>query len=516
MLGTKAAMKILFALTLIFCISLLTPTVADDEGVAALGKKRVDAAVKKAVEYLKGLQQGDGSWAGDSTYEKFYPMGTTALVLFAVIKGGEGKDSDCVKKALSLLKGMKDFPGTYSTSCLILALVALVETDEDKEEEEPGEKGEKKGWRTEPVADPDKEGKKKFRKAPPWLKAWIQRAVNYIVRVRTKTVWRYPGGNPGETGGTRGVGGDRDASATQFVMMALFAARRIGINAPQGIYPQVAEYYMRNQEDKGPKVKGFPVPGADINLKDVKDMEKRWRKEINKKIKEAAKKAKKEKEKFTGVDPRTIPREVIDEKYGNERADMEARGWTYLPKEKHGTGGIAAFMSVNTGTMTASGVIACMLCKAELEGTSYYKKNGKRLRKAIRDGLGWISHNWTISQNPNTPKEDSWRYYYYYALERAGVLTLVHKVGTHDWYKEIGERILSEQSGDGSWAGASAAPEQGFQVFQHGPTWNTSFAILFLKRATTPLIREKTIFTGGDYLGRGKKDKEKKEEKEEE
>ena len=87
------------------------------------------------------------------------------------------------------------------------------------------------------------------------------------------------------------------------------------------------------------------------------------------------------------------------------------------------------------------------------------------------------------------------------------MLTLVHKIGEHDWYKEIGERILSEQSGDGSWPGAAAAAEPGFQSFDHGPTWNTCFAILFLKRATAPLIDEGTIFTGGDYIGGKKKEK---------
>ncbi|MHC4661682.1 MAG: hypothetical protein ACYS8W_08325 [Planctomycetota bacterium] len=167
-------------------------------------------------------------------------------------------------------------------------------------------------------------------------------------------------------------------------------------------------------------------------------------------------------------------------------------------------------MTTVTGTMTASGVIACMLCKAELEGTSWYKKNGKSLRKSIRDGMGWISKNWTINKNPCAPKEDSWRYYYYYALERAGVLTLVHKVGKHDWYKEIGERILSEQSSDGSWAGASAAPEPGFQSFSHGPIWNTSFAILFLKKATTPIIRPEVIYTGAGIRGKKKDDEEEK------
>ncbi|MHC4661683.1 MAG: hypothetical protein ACYS8W_08330 [Planctomycetota bacterium] len=302
----KAVIKLIFMLALVFFIC---PAVADgDDEPGVLDEKRVDAAVKKAVEYLKGLQNADGSWKGTAAYEGYYPFGTTALALFAVVKGGEPKDSECITRALSHLKG-EGFPGVYSTSCLILALVALVEVEE-KKDEEPEEDGEKKGLRTEPMPDPDDDAKKKLKNSPAWLKDWIRRAVGYLIKNQAKSVWRYPGTNPGETGGTSGVGGDQDCSATQFVMMALFAARRIGITPPKAIYPRVAEFYMLNQEDKGPEVESFPIPGADLDLSKVKDMEKKWRKEFNRQLKEEKKRAKKEKKESGGVEPKTIPREA--------------------------------------------------------------------------------------------------------------------------------------------------------------------------------------------------------------
>ena len=115
--------------------------------------------------------------------------------------------------------------------------------------------------------------------------------------------------------------------------------------------------------------------------------------------------------------------------------------------------------------------------------------------------------------NPGAGVEDSWRYYYFYAVERAAVLTLLQNIGPHDWHTEIGGIILSEQQGDGSWRGVKAAPvpnNPSFPVFEHGPTWTTCFAILFLKKATAPIISEETIIYTGGYLNKGgKKDKEK-------
>jgi hypothetical protein len=68
--------------------------------------------------------------------------------------------------------------------------------------------------------------------------------------------------------------------------------------------------------------------------------------------------------------------------------------------------------------------------------------------------------------------------YYLYALERAGMLTGVEKIGSHDWYAEGAKYLLDHQRADGSWPGGE----------EEEAVWNTCFAILFLKRSTRPLI----------------------------
>ena len=53
-------------------------------------------------------------------------------------------------------------------------------------------------------------------------------------------------------------------------------------------------------------------------------------------------------------------------------------------------------------------------------------------------------------------------------------------IGNHDWYLDGARVILAAQKPDGSCAESGPATMR--------PTWDTCFAILFLKRATRPLV----------------------------
>ena len=61
---------------------------------------------------------------------------------------------------------------------------------------------------------------------------------------------------------------------------------------------------------------------------------------------------------------------------------------------------------------------------------------------------------------------------YLYGLERVGDLTSRHLIGKHDWYREGAEYLLRRQMVSGGWGGGIL---------------DTCFALLFLKRSTTPV-----------------------------
>ncbi|HEX5135395.1 MAG TPA: hypothetical protein VFY93_00355, partial [Planctomycetota bacterium] len=99
------------------------------------------------------------------------------------------------------------------------------------------------------------------------------------------------------------------------------------------------------------------------------------------------------------------------------------------------------------------------------------------IEEMILGGWAWLDRNWGMDRNPGHPGGD-WYYYYLYSVERAGALTGVKRVGGKDWYLEGAEQLLSRQKESGAW------DEPG-----DGDTSETCFALLFLKRATTPTTR---------------------------
>lgn len=88
---------------------------------------------------------------------------------------------------------------------------------------------------------------------------------------------------------------------------------------------------------------------------------------------------------------------------------------------------------------------------------------------------------------------ESWTNYYFYGLERLAALQNLEKFGAHDWYIEGRDYLIRTQAKDGSWIAPNAAGHA------------TSFALLFLSRATQSLIPDRPKLIGGGLLvgGRG-------------
>ncbi|MDJ0975853.1 MAG: hypothetical protein QNJ98_15440 [Planctomycetota bacterium] len=133
-----------------------------------------------------------------------------------------------------------------------------------------------------------------------------------------------------------------------------------------------------------------------------------------------------------------------------------------------------------TGSMTSAGIACVAICSEGLwRSRSFKGKDRREAARSIRDAVAWLYRNWSVKQNPGHPRK-AHHLYYLYGIERMGMLTDRRFVGLHDWYKEGADLLLSLQNaGNGGW----------------GNHVNTSFAILFLKRATRGSDRVQT--TGG-------------------
>jgi hypothetical protein len=144
----------------------------------------------------------------------------------------------------------------------------------------------------------------------------------------------------------------------------------------------------------------------------------------------------------------------------------DPRGWSYGTNDP-------AYSSMTTGAIGA-------VCIYDYILSEDWKKD-----KVVASGMGWLNKNFSVTENIGPcqtggqhPKE--FLYYYLYALERAGMLYDTAFIGNHDWYLDGARVILAAQKPDGSWAESGPATMR--------PTWDTCFAILFLKRATRPLV----------------------------
>ena len=86
----------------------------------------------------------------------------------------------------------------------------------------------------------------------------------------------------------------------------------------------------------------------------------------------------------------------------------------------------------------------------------------------MRDALAWLQEHYTVTANPGEKEKEAHLHYYLYGLERAMMLAGRRWIGRHDWYLDGARHLLALEKEHEAWG-------------RHEPT---SFAILFLKRAT--------------------------------
>ena len=108
----------------------------------------------------------------------------------------------------------------------------------------------------------------------------------------------------------------------------------------------------------------------------------------------------------------------------------------------------------------------------------HYLKLPWKTDPAVQRGLKWMEEHFTVKEVPNDTQYGDNRhlFYYLYSIERLGIFAETPVFGAHDWYREGANELLGVQTADGSW------PERKYAVS------DTCFAILFLNRATIPLV----------------------------
>jgi len=113
--------------------------------------------------------------------------------------------------------------------------------------------------------------------------------------------------------------------------------------------------------------------------------------------------------------------------------------------------------------MTSAGVTCLLIC---LENADLTEEERTELLAVIDGGFTTLGEKMKIDKDS---------LYALYGIERAGVLGRRSLMGDQPWYVPGAKRLIEEQSRDGHWRPGYNEPVQ------------TSFAILFLKKATAPI-----------------------------
>lgn len=242
----------------------------------------------------------------------------------------------------------------------------------------------------------------------------MQEAVAFLAAAQTSDgLWSY--------GRQEGGGRAYDLSNNQYALLGLRAAEDCGVTVPAEVWTLALKGLLAKQDARGPKVE-------------------------------------------------LVNHEVKDGYAYQRREAALARPFRYQGGMKDGPLGKATEPTQPaTGSMTTSGLAGLVICREGLWKTRRFTgRDRKAVEDALRDGLAWMQERFDVADNPGAPGQN--HLYYLYGLERLGMLVERRWLGTHDWYREGADLLLSLQRENGSW----------------GDHVETSFAVLFLKRATSP------------------------------
>lgn len=350
---------LMFILAWTMNVSITAPVRADD-----VTAEEVRNAITKAVRFLKGTQvKSQGNWDEDSRYAS----GVTPLCGLALLIAGVPAEDRQVATAIDYVKRLPySKMSTYSVALRIMML-----------------------------AEADPTGKK--------YHAEIERDVGWLLDAQVKEGpsvggWGY------QKQGPAGLG-TANASTTQFALLGLHEASRLGIKIPQ--------------ED--------------------------W---------------------------------VLASTYWDNVFVKRGGGFGYNP-------GNPAI-----GSMTCAGISSVIIIEDNLARQRNLIQNGEvvccgddRESPLVQAAIDWLARSFHVKGNPMGGRraDAQSKYYYLYALERAGRLSGRRFVGAHDWYREGAEELLKSQGFNGSWTG-------GARYGERDPNIATAMALLFLSKGKRPIV----------------------------
>jgi hypothetical protein len=346
-------------------------------------QKDINAAIDRGVKHLKGLAQEDGSYKPHGKYD----VGTTALGMLTLSACGVPRTDPVVEAGLKYIFARSP-KKNYERAVALMAIEHAYTP--------PGE-AHRKGGAAELRWD--------------LRRAWCARIAAALERdALGPGAWAYKA----HPGGRSIV--HPDSSNTQYAVLGLRAAARMGIPVKVQTWEGVVRYFGQVRERNAPR--------ATVSL-----------------VREGT------------VQP-------------TEHRVRAAAGFRYKTARPHAW-----------ASMTCAGIASLAIAREQLQHRKKLSpKLATHIGHLILGGWAWLDRHWAMDRHALHPR-GTWYHYYLYSLERAAILDAVKRVGGKDWYREGAAQLLARQKKSGSWD-----DKEKEQITK------TCFALLFLKRATAPIV----------------------------
>ena len=148
-----------------------------------------------------------------------------------------------------------------------------------------------------------------------------------------------------------------------------------------------------------------------------------------------------------------------------------------------------------TGSMTCAGIASLIIIRENLFDLDKLSNGDTALccggavddvQPKLDNAFKWLADRFTVTGNPSGNNSQSrQRFYYLYALERAGRFSGRRFLGPHDWYRVGAANLVKTQRTGGAWA----AGNRGRASFgENKEAITTAFSLLFLSKGKRPVV----------------------------
>ena len=145
--------------------------------------------------------------------------------------------------------------------------------------------------------------------------------------------------------------------------------------------------------------------------------------------------------------------------------------------------------------MTCAGIASLIIIRENLFDLAVAAKGGQAVccggadddvQPKLDRAYKWLADHFTVKGNPSGNNSQSrQRFYYLYALERAGRFSGRRFLGPHDWYRVGAADLIRTQRTNGAWA-ANNRGRASFGETKEAIT--TAFSLLFLSKGKRPVV----------------------------